>query len=75
MLKDNFVPDPGPRAQPPSASNEILFVGHAGPEKGLDVLLAEWQRCRPAGLQLTVIGVPEGGARATSSKESGSSAG
>ena len=56
VLKDNFVPDPGPRSAPPTASRELLFVGRDGPEKGLDLLLAGWLAAAPRDLELTVIG-------------------
>jgi glycosyltransferase involved in cell wall biosynthesis len=38
----NFVFDPGPRATPPSSSNQIVFVGRLSKEKGLRVLLQAW---------------------------------
>lgn len=55
LVKPNSVADPGPRPRPPSASNEILFIGRLTPEKGIEHLLAAWSRLE-TDLQLTVIG-------------------
>lgn len=56
VAKDNFLFDPGARSAPPSGSKEVLFVGRASPEKGLEDLLVRWRRRPPPGLRLTVIG-------------------
>ena len=55
VVKPNFTADPGPRSQPPSASNEVLFVGRLSPEKGADVAIAAW-RAVTKDLRLVVIG-------------------
>jgi glycosyltransferase involved in cell wall biosynthesis len=52
----NFVADPKPRRNPPSASSTVLFVGRISAEKGLSVLLHAWRAAAPAGLRLEVIG-------------------
>ena len=62
-VKPHFVSDPGARTQPPSASNEILYIGRLAPGKGLDTLMRAWERLsseqrrngeRP--LRLSIIG-------------------
>lgn len=55
-VKANFVPDPGPRSMPVSASNEILVVGRLSTEKGVDVVLEAWRRLGSTDLKLVVIG-------------------
>lgn len=55
-VKPNFVPDPGPRSQPPSRSRTVLYVGRLAPGKGVDVLLRAWAKGRPDGLELLVVG-------------------
>jgi glycosyltransferase involved in cell wall biosynthesis len=61
VVKPHFTSDPGPRPAPPSASNEVLFVGRLAPGKGAETLLRAWTDAtsRPAGrsdLELIVIG-------------------
>lgn len=56
LVHPNFVPDPGPRPSPPSASNVVLFVGRLTFEKGVDLLLDAWGLARPPGLELVVVG-------------------
>lgn len=61
VVKPHFVSDPGPRRQPPSASNEIVFIGRLSAGKGLNTLLRAWERLstgRPSNsdLQLSIIG-------------------
>lgn len=55
-VKPNFVPDPGPRPEPPSRSSVVVFVGRLSQEKGLSVVLEAWARARPSDLELLVIG-------------------
>jgi glycosyltransferase involved in cell wall biosynthesis len=55
LVKPNSVADPGPRANPPSASREIVFVGRLTAEKGIEHLLAAWSQL-DSKHQLTVIG-------------------
>lgn len=55
-VKPNFVPDPGPRERPPSASNTVLFVGRLSREKGLEVVLDAWRSMGGEGLELVVVG-------------------
>jgi glycosyltransferase involved in cell wall biosynthesis len=56
ILKPNFVDDPGPRANRPSESEQVLFVGRLSPEKGILELLDGWRRASPRDLRLLVIG-------------------
>ena len=56
ILKPNFVDDPGPRANGPSESEQVLFVGRLSPEKGILELLDAWRRASPRDLRLLVIG-------------------
>lgn len=51
----NSVDDPGPRAQPPSASDVVLFVGRLSEPKGVHVLLDAWARAAPP-LRLVIAG-------------------
>ena len=55
-IKPNFVADAGPREQPPSESNTVLFVGRLSAEKGLDVLVEAWRQAQPSRLELVVVG-------------------
>jgi glycosyltransferase involved in cell wall biosynthesis len=53
VVKPNFVhPDPGPGA---CQGQYVLFVGRLFPEKGLDTLLAAWERLRLR-LPLKIVG-------------------
>ena len=56
IVKPNFAPDPGQRAEPPSGSQNVLFVGRVESEKGVDVLLDAWKRSALRGLRLQIIG-------------------
>ena len=56
ILKPNFVDDPGPRANGPSESEQVLFVGRLSPEKGILELLDAWRRASPRKLRLLVVG-------------------
>ncbi|MGI8517723.1 MAG: glycosyltransferase [Acidimicrobiia bacterium] len=55
-VKDNFVPDPGPRRQPAESSQVVLFVGRLSPEKGIRQLLDNRALLSDAGLTLRVAG-------------------
>jgi glycosyltransferase involved in cell wall biosynthesis len=54
-LKSNSVADPGPRAQPPSASRTVVFIGRLTEEKGLQTLLDAWRQANSS-LQLLIVG-------------------
>ncbi len=54
-VKYNSVADPGPRANPPSSSSKILFVGRLAEEKGVLQLLEAWREV-PAPLELVIVG-------------------
>jgi glycosyltransferase involved in cell wall biosynthesis len=54
-LSDNFTPDPGPRPAPPSASRDVVVVSRLSPEKGVDRVVAAWERSRTE-LQLIIVG-------------------
>jgi glycosyltransferase involved in cell wall biosynthesis len=56
MVKPNTVPDPGPRARPPSESDVVLFVGRLSEEKGILDLVEAWKVASPSGLRLVVLG-------------------
>ena len=55
VVKPHFVADPGPRPNPPSASDEVLCVGRLAPGKGIDTLLEAWPGVG-GGLRLAVVG-------------------
>lgn len=60
-VKPHFTSDPGQRAEAPSRSNEVLFIGRLSPAKGISTLLRAWERYADAatGIEaphLTVIG-------------------
>jgi glycosyltransferase involved in cell wall biosynthesis len=50
-----IVPDGGLRAQPPSASSSVVYVGRLDRGKGLEVVLEAWRRI-PGPLQLIIVG-------------------
>jgi glycosyltransferase involved in cell wall biosynthesis len=56
LVKPHSVDDPGPRTQPPSASSTVLLVGRLSEEKGAAVVIEAWQRRRPRGMELLVVG-------------------
>jgi len=56
VVKPNTVPDPGPRARPPSASDTVVFAGRLVPEKGVAQLLDAWARAGRSPLRLMVLG-------------------
>ena len=58
-IKPHFTDDAGARSAPPSASNDVLFIGRLAPGKGLHPLMRAWERYRSGhenGLHLVVIG-------------------
>jgi glycosyltransferase involved in cell wall biosynthesis len=55
-VKPHFVPDPGRRAAPPSASRTFLYVGRLAREKGLHALLDAWKAARLEGFELLIAG-------------------
>lgn len=59
VIKPHFTDDPGPRAAPPSASCDVVFIGRLAPGKGLETLLRAWDRASSTpdfDLRLTVVG-------------------
>jgi glycosyltransferase involved in cell wall biosynthesis len=56
LVKPNSVPDPGARANPPSASQTVLYVGRLSEEKGILQLLDCWREAPPPGLELLIVG-------------------
>lgn len=44
VVKPHFTADVGERPAPPSASNDVLFIGRLAAGKGLEVLLRAWER-------------------------------
>lgn len=55
-VKPNFVPDPGVRSRPPSASTRLLVVGRIVRGKGVGTLVEAWRRSPPPGLELVALG-------------------
>lgn len=55
-VKPHFTSDPGPRAQPCSESDEVLFVGRLVKGKGVDLLLKAWAKTEPSRLKLIIVG-------------------
>jgi glycosyltransferase involved in cell wall biosynthesis len=55
-VKPNFVSDPGPRADSPSRSRTILYVGRLETEKGVDTLLDAWKAWGSSRFELVLIG-------------------
>jgi glycosyltransferase involved in cell wall biosynthesis len=55
VVKSNSVPDPGPRLQPPSSSDTVVFLGRLTLEKGIADLVDAW-RSIPPPLELLVVG-------------------
>ncbi|MCP3976175.1 MAG: glycosyltransferase [bacterium] len=55
-IKPNFVPDPGNREAPPSASSQLLVVGRIVDGKGIVTLADAWQQAPPPGLELVAMG-------------------
>ena len=55
-VRRNVVPDPGPRAVRPSSSTEVVYVGRVSEDKGIRILMDAWNRARPDGLQLVIVG-------------------
>lgn len=56
VVHPNFVADPGPRAEPPSASRRVVYVGRLSDEKGLAVALEAWRRASLRGLEFAIVG-------------------
>jgi glycosyltransferase involved in cell wall biosynthesis len=55
-VKPNFVPDPGPRTCPASASGTVLYVGRLSSEKGVELLVDAWRQIGDCPLELVVVG-------------------
>jgi glycosyltransferase involved in cell wall biosynthesis len=56
VVRRNFSADPGPRADMPSRSSEVLYAGRLSEEKGVQVLLEAWPRVSSQGLTLSLCG-------------------
>jgi glycosyltransferase involved in cell wall biosynthesis len=56
VVRPNTVADPGPRHEPPSRSDQVVYAGRLSSEKGAEVLVESWCRARPERLRLTVFG-------------------
>lgn len=56
QVKGNSVPDPGPRPRPPSQCGSVVVLGRVEHLKGIDLLVDAWDRARPDGLELLVVG-------------------
>jgi glycosyltransferase involved in cell wall biosynthesis len=68
IVKSNSVDDPGPRPQPPSASDTVVFLGRLSEEKGITTLLEAWRRMSPD-LRLVIVGA--GPLEATARQQAG----
>ena len=55
-VRPNFAADPGARTLPPSAADDVIYLGRLSPEKGPQVLMEAWRRATPAGLRLRFYG-------------------
>ena len=55
-VRRNVVSDPGPRELRPSSSMEVVYVGRVSEDKGVRILLDAWNRARPDGLELVIVG-------------------
>jgi glycosyltransferase involved in cell wall biosynthesis len=55
-VRRNVAPDPGPRERGPSSSAEVVYVGRVSEDKGIRILLEAWNRARPDGLNLVIVG-------------------
>src|SRR5437764_14252837 len=55
VIRPQAVADPGPVAPP---GHGVVFVGRLDAEKGADLLVEAWRRCKvpPAHAQLTIVG-------------------
>lgn len=56
VVQRNSSADPGPRAHPPSQSNDVLYAGRLSGEKGVEVLLDAWRQAPDPELTLTLCG-------------------
>lgn len=56
VVKPNSVVDPGPRANAPSASRTVVYVGRLAEEKGILGLLDAWRGAGMSGLELVLVG-------------------
>lgn len=56
VVKPPHVTDPGSRAQPPSASRTVLYVGRLSEGKGVSALLDAWSQAALPGLELLIVG-------------------
>jgi len=57
-----------PRSAAPSGTRTALFLSRIHPIKGLPLLLEAWNRVRPAGWHLEIVGNDDGGHRAEVAK-------
>ena len=56
VAKPHFTAPAPPRARPPSESNLVLFAGRLEPLKGLETLLAAWDRAETGDMRLIIAG-------------------
>ena len=56
VVKPNVVADPGPRPNPPSQGNTVLYVGRLAEEKGVHMLVDAWTKDAPLDLELLIAG-------------------
>lgn len=55
VVTPNYVPDPGPRDEPPSASRRVVFAGRLTADKGVRLLVDAWAHA-DLGLHLILAG-------------------
>jgi glycosyltransferase involved in cell wall biosynthesis len=55
VVRPHYVPDPGPRAHPPSRSKQVVYAGRLSPDKGVSQLVQAWAAI-DLGLELVLAG-------------------
>jgi len=55
VVRPHYVPDPGPRAHPPSRSRQVVYAGRLSPDKGVSQLIQAWAAV-DLGLELVLAG-------------------
>ncbi len=69
VVKPNSTADPGKRTRPPSASEEVLYVGRLAAEKGIGELVRAWSDRDRHPMRLLIVG--DGPQRAALARSTG----